>query len=223
MVGQDEQALVALRARRERVIDSLSTQFANDALEMDEFERRVDLAHRATSVAELDRLLTDLEPQASEETVESPVPLEGPGQVARATDVPASKTMLSVLANIEREGSWRVPTKLRVIAVLGAVDLDFREAQLGPGVTEVQVIGVLGGIDITVPPELRVECDGVAIAGTFEALDRTSGERAPDEPLLRITGVSLFSSVEASILPSDERKKISAPHPPARRPNVKSQ
>ena len=64
MVGQDKPALVALCTRREMVIDALSTHFANDALDMDEFEQRVDLAHRATSVAELDELLTDLEPAA---------------------------------------------------------------------------------------------------------------------------------------------------------------
>ncbi len=210
MADGDDRALVALRARREKVIDSLSTHFANDALEMDEFERRVDLAHRATSVAELDRLLTDLEPRGSGEASEAlvPVPPDETRQVARTTDVPASKTLLSVLANVEREGSWRVPRKLRVITVLGAVDLDFREAKLGPGVTEVRVIGVLGGIYITVPPDLRVESDGVAIAGNFEALDQSAGESSPDQPLLRITGVSLFSSVETSARSPDEPKRI---------------
>ena len=33
--------------RREAVIGALSTHFANDALDIDEFEQRVDLAHRA--------------------------------------------------------------------------------------------------------------------------------------------------------------------------------
>ena len=66
MVGQNKPALVALRARREGVIDALSNHFACDALDLDEFEQRVDLAHRATSVAELDQLLRDLEPAATE-------------------------------------------------------------------------------------------------------------------------------------------------------------
>ena len=48
MDGENKPALVALRTRRETVIDALSTHFANDALDLDEFEQRVDLAHRAT-------------------------------------------------------------------------------------------------------------------------------------------------------------------------------
>lgn len=36
-------SLVALRDRREQVIEWLSDQFARDALELDEYERRIDL------------------------------------------------------------------------------------------------------------------------------------------------------------------------------------
>ena len=71
MVGQNKPALVVLRTRREMVIDALSNHFANDALDMDEFEQRVDLAHRSTSVAQLDELLTDLEPAAHADQSES--------------------------------------------------------------------------------------------------------------------------------------------------------
>ena len=60
MVDQNKPVLEAVHNRRERVIDALSTHFANDTLDVDEFEQRVDLAHRATSVAELDELLADL-------------------------------------------------------------------------------------------------------------------------------------------------------------------
>ena len=62
--------------------------------------------------------------------------------------------MLSILSGAQRRGTWSVPKNLRVIAVMGGVDLDFRDAEFGPGVTEVNVTAVMGGIAIVVPPKI---------------------------------------------------------------------
>ena len=207
MVGQNKPALVALRTRRKMVIDALSTHFTNDALDMDEFEERVDLAHRATSVAELDELLTDLAPAADVQPSESLVLRAEAPQAAIATRVRKAKRVLSILSGIQRKGTWRVPKQLRVVAVMGGVDLDFREAELGPGVSEVKVTSVMGGIAIIVPPHLQVECDGLAILGVFEGMERSTGQPDPDAPLLRITGVAVMGAVEISVRRPGETMK----------------
>ena len=46
------------------------------------------------------------------------------------------------MSGVQRRGSWRVPKNLRVVAVMGGVDLDFRDAVFGPGVSEVNVISL---------------------------------------------------------------------------------
>ncbi len=58
------------------------------------------------------------------------------------------------------------------------------------------------------PPHLQVECDGVAILGLFEGMDRSAGERGhPDAPLLRITGVAVMGALEISTrLPGEMMK-----------------
>ena len=45
---------------RQEAIDTLMEHFANDVLTVEEFERRVSLAHKAESLDELRELLTDL-------------------------------------------------------------------------------------------------------------------------------------------------------------------
>src|SRR6266545_2804948 len=55
-------ALVALRQRRQGVIDRLTEDFARDLIEVDEFEQRVDRAHQATSIEALDKVVADLAP-----------------------------------------------------------------------------------------------------------------------------------------------------------------
>ncbi len=170
---------------------------------MDEFEQRVDLAHRATSVAELDELLADL--QSAGEGPSSSLVRQAEGQqVAIATRGRRSRRVRSILSDIKRKGTWRVPKKLRALAVFGSVGLDFREAQLGPGVTKIKVKAIGGEIKIIVPPHLQVECDGRAIIGSFEGMDQNTGERDPDAPLLRITGVAIIGTVEISTRPPGE-------------------
>jgi len=47
-------SLVAVRDRRDQVLARLSDAYAHDLFDVDELERRLDLAHKATTLAELD-------------------------------------------------------------------------------------------------------------------------------------------------------------------------
>ena len=78
-----------------------------------------------------------LDPEASG-TREAP-------RVGIATRVHDAKRVLTICSGTQRQGTWRVPKKLRVVTVMGGTDLDFREAEFGSGVTEVKVTVVMGG------------------------------------------------------------------------------
>ena len=54
------QGVKASQETRQRTIDALCEHFAADTIDLDEFEHRVDAAHRAETLADLRRLLTDL-------------------------------------------------------------------------------------------------------------------------------------------------------------------
>ena len=53
--------LVALRARRQRAIALISERYAEGLLDDDEVDRRLDLAERATDLAQLDTLFASLQ------------------------------------------------------------------------------------------------------------------------------------------------------------------
>ena len=131
-------------------------------------------------------------------------------QVAIATRVHEAKRVLTICSGTQRQGTWRVPQKLRVVTVMGGTDLDFREAEFSPGVTEVKVTVVMGGIAIIVPPHLQVECDGGGILGLFEGMERSAGKRDPGAPLLRITGVAVMGALEISTRLPGEMMKVDA-------------
>src|SRR5262245_21027135 len=64
----------AARPRRDDVIIALSSACANDDLTMEEFERRLDIAHRTHDARELDALLADLPKPPSPVPAASPLP-----------------------------------------------------------------------------------------------------------------------------------------------------
>ena len=83
--------------------------------------------------------------------------------------------------------------------MMGGVELDFREAVLAPGVTEVHAFAFWGGVQITVPPDVRVECTGLGLMGGFDHREDVGGVDDPSAPVLRVTGVALMGGVEVRV------------------------
>lgn len=206
-------ALVALRQRRQQVIDRLTDDFARDLIEVEEFEERVDLAHRANSLEALEKVVPDLAPVekgappiSTEKAIEVR-PKRMPAELVAAHRA-ESRWAVAVMGGVERKGGWRVPQKLRVLCLMGGAQLDFRDVQLPPGVTEVRIVCVMGGAEIIVPPDLAVECDGIAIMGGFEQLDRAPVAVDPEAPLLRVTGVAVMGGFSiATRLPGETARQ----------------
>lgn len=189
-----------LEQRRQTVVELLSDAYAQSTLDDDEFERRVEEAENATSREQLDRLLHGVVP----EHTAAPAPVQrreaalvrASNPLVPSTQVPRKRTLLAVFGANSRAGDWTVPRCLRVMAVFGGSELDFRQASLAPGTTEIHVTAVLGGVEIIVPPGLPVDVDGVGILGGFEEVGRkTAGD--PGAPArLRITGTAVLGGVE---------------------------
>ena len=185
--------LVALRDAREKIIARLTDHFAKDDLDMEEFERRLTVAHRAESVAELDRLVADLPATEAPTTALARAPKPAP--IVPASSVVDRRTMVAIMGGFQRNGAWTTPRHLRIFCFWGGAELDFREARLPEGTTEVSVFAMMGGVQIIVPPGLAVEMDGTAIMGGFEHMERAPAEPDPDRPLLRVRGFVMMGGV----------------------------
>lgn len=192
MADSNKTGLVALRDRREQTIERLTAGFTDGALEIEEFELRVERAHDATSLVALDDLVRDLEPATADGA------LVVRPQTAGSLDTSRSKKnrVVALMGGAERTGVWQVPATLNVTTVMGGVYLDFREAVLPPGVTDVNVFSMMGGVDIIVPPHVAVELGGIAFMGAFGSGHRALTERDAQTPVLRISGVALMGAVE---------------------------
>jgi hypothetical protein len=198
----DREGARSLEGDRQRTIDALCEHFANDALDVKEFERRVDVANRAADLDDLKKLLADL-PQAQ---VPAKASRKGPVAAPRpepatvpAERVPERQLVVGILGGGARKGSW-VPARHNYgIAMMGGVELDFREARLGAGVTDVMVFAVWGGVEIVVPPHVHVESNGIGILGGFGQTGHSQVTTDPDAPMIRVKGVSFMGGVEVSV------------------------
>ncbi|HXI60547.1 MAG TPA: DUF1707 domain-containing protein [Polyangia bacterium] len=193
-MGDDRRlTLVRERETRDRVIAQLSEHFAHDVLDVDEFERRVTVAHTSPSLGEIENLLADL-PATAAAIVPAPQDKPRPALVP-ASEVRQEQTVLAIMGGVDRRGSWTMPRRLRVVAMMGGAHLDLREARFPPGPVEIEVFSLMGGTEIIVPPGLAVETHGTAIMGGFQEINRAPAQPDPDAPLLRVHGFVMMGGV----------------------------
>lgn len=199
VADEPKQNLVALRARREQVIQLLTERFSDDVLDLDEFDRRIALAHKASSVAALEALVDDLAiPAAQAPGARSTALAQRPSKDELAqleAHRPDTVRVVAILGGTERLGQWRVPRQLKVVTVMGGAILDFRDVVLPPGTTRVKVFAFLGSVEIIVPPGLAVESGGSGIMGGIAVVDRAPTIPDPDQPLLHIDGLAIMGGI----------------------------
>jgi len=203
-----ERALVRrAQETRERVIARLSDHFAHDALDVDEFERRITVAQTSENPGDIEALLSDLKEL---DGAAPPVQAVVPRVVTELAVAPAGQeveTMYAIFGGIDRRGSWTVPRRMKIVAMMGGAQLDLREARFPPGVIDLEVKAVLGGIQIVVPPGLAVQMHGSAIFGGFQDVNRAPANPDPEAPLLRVHGLAMMGGVNIEMRLPEESER----------------
>jgi len=186
-------------AERERIAELLRDAVAEGRLQMEEFEQRLDATYKARTHGELDPLVRDL-PSSGGAAV-APVAGGRPrtGSMARWSDRvgrPAtSRGAFAFWGGFARWGHWTVSRVFTAFAMWGGGEIDLREANFEDGEVVIRCFAIMGGIKVTVPPELNVEVRGIGIMGGFGERAKDDGVPAPDAPRVRITGLALMGGV----------------------------
>ena len=92
----------------------------------------------------------------------------------------------------------------RLVAILGGVT---RKGVWHPE-PEMSVLAVLGGLEVTVPPEMRVVDSGTAILGGREIAGNSAESSSPDAPVLRIEGTCVLGGVEVKRKPRKPPREL---------------
>ncbi|MFF5333981.1 DUF1707 domain-containing protein [Streptomyces sp. NPDC013181] len=185
-------------AERERVAEILREALAEGRLEMEEFEQRLDGAYKARTHGELEPLVRDLPAVGAPVTVPDAV-RSRTGSAARWADrvgKPAtSGGAFAFWGGFRRRGKWTVGRVFTAFAMWGGGEIDLRDANFEDRETVIRCFTIMGGIHVTVPPDLNVDVRGVGIMGGFGEDTKDEPDPAPDAPRVRITGFALMGGV----------------------------
>ena len=198
-----------IEAAQERAVEVLMEHFSRNVMNLEEFEGLLDAVNGCSTTAELRDLLSKLPPLESPKPATDMMPAPGGGPVVVDADrVRSHGFLMSILGRTTRAGRWIPARRTFGLGVLGGLSLDFREALVGPGITDLSVLSVLGGTEIIVPPEMAVEVDGMAVLGAFEHQTDVQLRSNPELPTLRVRGLAVLGNVKVQVrLPGETARE----------------
>lgn len=183
----DEMPAIRIGDRdREQVVDLLKRAWADGRLTMDEFNERTAAAWSARTRDDLDILVSDLPPGAP--------PTGASIQRTRYPVAPAKRSLVAIMSGRRAKGPWRVPVEVSAFAFWGHVGIDLRNADIEVPVVTIRAVAVMGGVDIVVPPGMRVELDGFVLMGGATDLTR-SVPPVEGGPLIRVKAAGMWGGV----------------------------
>lgn len=106
--------------------------------------------------------------------------------------------LVAVFDGITLESRAKAFTGGSMLAWYGGIDVDLRKVELAPD-ARLSLHTLFGGIQITTPPEWRLESELKAVAGGVDA--RASSDDDPDAPVLTLTGTALFGGISVGSSP----------------------
>jgi hypothetical protein len=171
---------------RERVVVELREHAVAGRLTLEEFSERVDQAYAARTRGELDVVLREL-PSA---------PL---------TPARTRRFGVSVMSGLNWRGRWRMPERSTVVALMGGANVDLRGAQIETPEVTLRAWAIMGGVNVTLPPNVEADVGGFALMGGN--IDQTTNPPHP-AARVRIRAYSLMGGVNVrtarSALPRPE-------------------
>ena len=163
-------------ADRDRVAEVLRTAAGDGRIDADELDERLAAAYAARTHADLLPLTADLPS------------LGGPA--------PEPQRHRAVLSSFDRSGAWTVPRELKVLAMLGTANLDFRQATFVEREVVVTINAFLGGATVTVGPDTEVVIEGSGFLGSYGAPSGlVNAKLDAQSPTVRVRGRAVLGGV----------------------------
>jgi hypothetical protein len=184
-----------VRPPRDRAVQLLTDRYADETLGEVEFERRLALLKVASTPAEFDSLVADLEVPAPGRFPDR-LPASTPMALAEIPDEAGS--MFALMSESRRRGPWVVPRNFEVRAIMSDVKIDLREAVVAPGTT-INVTAVMAAVKIVVPPEMSVVFEASAFMGSAVSRATPGDPYVLNERTIRVTGFAMMAEVKVVV------------------------
>jgi uncharacterized protein DUF1707 len=165
---------------RDAAIGTLREHAVAGRLTLEEFSERVDVALAARTGVDLEVAVAEL-PSRPE-----------------ATASRKRRFLITLVGSEQRRGRWRVPERLWAFSLLGAPDLDLRQAVIDRPEVTVTSISLVGALTALVPPAIDVELGGLALIGGNDLFGEEPAVEIPFGPRIRIRSFALVGGARVT-------------------------
>ena len=186
--------LRASDADRDMAAAVINNALAEGRLTPQEHSDRLDAVFSAKTHAELVPLLDDL-PAARGRRQDIAGPQPTGADLALVHTFRRGGRLVAIFGMVSRKGAWHPEPVMNVLAVFGGAELDFREAVLPGKEIVLRATAVFGGLEVIVPPEMRVVDNGIAILGGRDITGNPADAASQDAPVLRIEGACVMGGI----------------------------
>lgn len=184
-----------LEPLRQETIDRLTEAFANDAIGMDEYERRTAAASAAEDSFQLERLTYDLPAVRPTSKAETPKARDR-AYGHDAAIVGAAPVMTGcVMSDRQLTGDWLTSDRVSAFTVMGSTKLDLRDTILPPGPIRIEAFTLMGETKIIVPRDVPVKMTAFAFMGESRAARDVSQRVNGARTWVEVSGFAMMGSV----------------------------
>ena len=175
-------------SERERVIALLQSAASEGRLTLSEFSERSEAVYAARTRGELDRFVDDL-PVTPEHDEHA-----GFGRRSGSTEGTVNERRFNaIMGDTDERLVGEIAETQRVLAVMGDVTLDLRDAALPSGRIFVTGTVVMGGVRIIVPDGIKVRTEGVNVMGDVKT--RVDSDTSGQVPTLHVKMTNVMGEV----------------------------
>lgn len=172
-------------------MEQLRDAAAEGRIDLDELDSRLEQALTSKTYAQLAVLTADL-PKSPSSAAESLPPLVLKGGMYGASRGP---------------GCWDVPGHVIAHAGMGGVSLDFTRVECRLAEVVVEAYGETSGVTVVIPDGWAADTTGMD-PGFGGLKDKTTSDRLPGTPLIRLTGSGGMAGVVVRHPNKRERRKL---------------
>jgi hypothetical protein len=184
------------RASTEEVeitLKNLEGAFLEGRLDERELEERTAKAIKAKTIGDLDDLTHDLVIAPTTSVLKVPK--------SNHEILLKKNYMVAIFSGIEKKGTLFIPATMHITAIMGGCSLDLREARFESHTTHIYITAIMGGVEIKVGNNVRVQVQGMPIFGGISCKTESKKDLSSEAPTIIVHATAIFGGVEIKRLP----------------------
>ncbi len=163
---------------RDKIIRRLETAYADNKLELDEYETRLDQAYRAEYIEDLEKIVHDF--PGFQQSTSREINIDLDKDISEAND----ETKITLLGDQHLTAEDFSNKRMQSLSILGDVNIDIRRFRNCEEPIRIKIYSIIGDTRIIIPRGMKVKNRFKSLLGDYEIVrneDQSSQEESPDE------------------------------------------